>query len=83
MAIYREVDLTLDALDLAMIETLIKARQKELEEFKAQHEPDSIPAMLADEQLDNYRTTIRKIRLAQREMKDATRNGKAQRKVTR
>jgi len=71
MTHYREVELTLDALDLLSIESLVKARIEELQEFKAQYGDESIPAQLANEQLSNYRTTLRKIRLALREMKAA------------
>jgi len=63
MSIYIETELTLDALDIRMLMTLVKERIKELRDFKKQNEA-AFPAMIADEQIFNYNDTLKKLKAA-------------------
>ena len=65
---YIEVELTLDSFDLIQIENLISIRLKELQEFKANSD-GWLHKQLADEQLTNYRATLKKVRKARAEVK--------------
>jgi len=68
IAQYIEVNITLDSFDLIQIETLINLRIDELKKFKA--EADGwMHKQLADEQLYNYRATLKKIKAARTEVK--------------
>jgi predicted phage-related endonuclease len=64
---YIEVELTLDSFDLIQVENLIKIRIKELRDFKTNSD-GWLHKQLADEQLTNYRATLRKITNARGEV---------------
>jgi len=65
---YIEVGITLDSFDLIQIETLINHRIDELKKFKAENDA-WFHQNLAEEQLYNYRTTLKKIKAARAEVK--------------
>jgi hypothetical protein len=68
IAPYIETSLILDSFDLIQIETLINKRLDELKELK-----DNTDAWLyknlADEQIFNYKTTLKKVKQARQEIK--------------
>jgi len=69
MATYIEVNLTLDSFDLIQIETLINHRIDELKAFKEAQKDIWFHVNLAEEQLYNYRVTLKKIKAARAEVK--------------
>jgi hypothetical protein len=78
MSVYIETDLRLDDFDLAQIETLIKLRIKELNQFKADNTA-WFHQNLADEQLYNYRVTLKKIKAARAEVTRISNEAKVER----
>jgi len=68
MATYIEVDMRLDSLDLVMISGLLEKRIDELVEFKKEN-PAWFSQNIADEQLHNYRATMKKIKAARSEVR--------------
>jgi hypothetical protein len=69
MSEYIEVELTLDAHDLIVIESLVNERLKELKKFR--DEADGwIHQRLADEQIGNYRGLLKKIKAARQHVKE-------------
>jgi hypothetical protein len=79
---YMETEVKLDSLDIRNLLTLVEGRMAELNEFKAKHGEESIPAHLADEQLYNYRQTRKRLRagLADIKIKAATNGGRQSKK---
>ena len=69
IAAYIEVNITLDSFDLIQIENLIQIRIDELKKFKSENDA-WFHQNLADEQIVNYRTTLKKIKAARQEVKD-------------
>ena len=73
MSEYIETSLVLDSLDLIQIETLIKTRLKEMDEFKKiANEGNGLGWLhenMANEAIANYRSTLRKIKAAREEIK--------------
>lgn len=74
MSDYIETPLTLDSLDLIQIETLLKNRVKELVDFKtnAANNGEGLGwymENIANEQIANYRSTLKKIKAARQEIK--------------
>jgi len=68
MSIYIETDVRLDSLDLANLEMLVMDRMKELREFRKSNE-SSFSTAIADEQLANYRGTLKRIRAGREQVK--------------
>jgi hypothetical protein len=68
---YIEVELTLDSLDLIQIENLIDIRIKTLNDLKATEDVFNswYLTTIADEQINNYRSTLKKIEQARAEVK--------------
>lgn len=73
---YMETQVTLDSLDIRNLIMLVDARMEELKAFKEKHGEESIPAMLADEQLSNYRATRKRLNYGLRDIKARARNGR-------
>jgi hypothetical protein len=61
---YKETSITLDALDLLNIRSLIEARIKDAKASKRKLPKNGIPAMLIDEAVDNHEHTLGKINAA-------------------